>query len=130
MKKYALITLVVFVGLSLAAAVFAAVDKAAIQKQVDEIVAAIDGGKKAEDFTDAAKRQPYYVFIMEKSGKLLVHPSLAGQSLKEKAEPAYNACVKATAAGTWVNYVWQGKEKHTYVRMTKSGLIVGSGYSE
>lgn len=129
MKKYAVITLVLVVGLSLAAAVFAAVDKAAIQKQVDEIVAAIDGGKKAEDFADAAKRDPY-VFIMEKGGKLLVHPSLVGQSLKEKAEPAYNACVKATPAGAWVGYVWQGKQKHTYVRMTKNGLIVGSGYSE
>jgi hypothetical protein len=130
MRKYALITLVVFAGLALGAAVFAAVDKAAIQKQVDEIVAAIDAGKKAEDFTDAAKRQPYYVFIMEKGGKLLVHPSLAGQSLKEKAEPAYNACVKATSAGVWVDYVWQNQQKHTYVRTTKSGLIVGSGYSE
>ena len=130
MRKYALISLVVFVGLALAGAVFAAVDKAAIQKQVDEIVAAIDGGKKAENFMDAAKRQPYYVFIMEKSGKLLVHPSLAGQNLKEKAEPAYNACVKATPAGVWVDYVWQGSQKHTYVRMTKNGLIVGSGYSE
>jgi hypothetical protein len=130
MRKYALITLVVFVGLALAGAVFGAVDKAAIQKQVDEIVASLDGGKKAEDFTDAAKRQPYYVFIMEKGGKLLVHPSLAGQNLKEKAEPAYNACVKATPAGVWVDYVWQGQQKHTYVRTTKTGLIVGSGYSE
>jgi hypothetical protein len=129
MKKYAVITLVLVVGLSLAAAVFAAVDKAAIQKQVDEIVAAIDGGKKAEDFADAAKRDPY-VFIMEKGGKLLVHPSLVGQSLKEKAEPVYNECVKATPAGAWVGYVWQGKQKHTYVKMTKNGLIVGSGYSE
>ena len=130
MRKYALITWVVFVGLALAGAVFAAVDKAAIQKQVDEIVASIDGGKKAEDLTDAAKRQPYYVFIMEKGGKLLVHPSLAGQSLKEKAEPAYNACVKATSAGVWVDYTWQNQQKHTYVRTTKSGLIVGSGYSD
>ena len=130
MKKYTFITLVLFVGLSLAASVYAAADKAAIQKQVDEIVAAIDGGKKAEDFTDAAKRQPYYVFIMEKGGKLLVHPSLTGQSLKEKAEPVYNECAKATAAGNWVKYVWQNQQKHTYVRMTKNGLIVGSGYSE
>ena len=129
MKKYAVITLFLVVGLSLAAAVFAAVDKAAIQKQVDEIVAAIDGGKKAEDFADAAKKEPY-VFVMEKGGKLLVHPSLVGQNLKEKAEPAYNACVKATPAGVWVDYVWQGSQKHTYVRMTKNGLIVGSGYSE
>jgi len=130
MKRYALIMVVFFVGLSLAAGVFAAADKAAIQKQVDEIVAAIDGGKKAEDFADAAKRQPSYVFIMEKGGKLLVHPTLVGQSLKEKAEPAYNECVKATAAGTWVHYTWQGQKKATYVRLTKSGLIVGSGYNE
>jgi hypothetical protein len=130
MKRYALIMLVLLVSLSLAAPVFAAVDKAAIQKQVDEIVAGIDAGKKAEDFADAAKRQPYYVFIMQKDGKLLVHPSLAGQSLKEKAEPAYKECVKATAAGGWVSYMWQGKQKHTYVRLTKNGLIVGSGYSD
>ena len=130
MKKYALMTLVLFVSLSLAGAVFAAADKAAIQKQVDEIVVAIDGGKQAGDFGDAAKKQPYYVFIMEKDGTLLVHPSLAGQSLKEKAPPAYNECVKATAAGVWVSYVWQGQKKNTYVRSTKSGLIVGSGYSE
>jgi len=37
---------------------------------------------------------------------------------------------KATAAGVWVDYVWKEKQKHTYVRKTKGGLIVGSGYSE
>jgi len=66
-----------------------------------------------------------------------VHPSLIGQSpkgkhetfnLKEKAQPVYNECAKATADGVWVNYVWKEKQKHTYVRKTKSGLIVGSGY--
>jgi len=55
---------------------------------------------------------------------------LVGQSLKEKAEPVYNECAKATAAGVWVDYVWKEKQKHTYVRKTKGGLIVGSGYSE
>lgn len=67
---------------------------------------------------------------MEESGKLWVHPSLVGQRLKVKAEPVYNECAKATADGVWVDYVWKGKKKHAYVRKTKSGIIVGSGYSE
>lgn len=129
MKKVTIIFLVLILGLSLVTGAFAA-DKDAIKKQVDEIVVAIDGGKKAEDFMAAAHNKPYYVFIMEENGMLLVHPSLAGQSLKEKAEPVYNECAKATADGVWVSYVWKGKQKHTYVRKTKSGLIVGSGYSE
>ena len=90
---------------------------------------AIDGGKKADDFADAAKKDPY-VFILGPNDILLVHPSLAGQNLKEKAEPIYVAVIKATADGTWVEYEWQGKLKHTYVRKTKSNMIVGSGYSD
>ncbi len=129
MKRIAIISLALILGLCLAASSFAA-DKAAIKKQVDDIVVAIDGGKKAQDFMAAAQNQPYYVFIMEQGGMLLVHPSLTGQSLKEKAEPVYNECVKATAGGVWVDYVWKGAQKHTYVRETKSGLIVGSGYSD
>ena len=39
-------------------------------------------------------------------------------------------CVKATADGVWVGYVWKEKQKHTYVRKTTGGLIVGSGYTE
>ena len=83
MKRVTLTCLVLLIGIFLATAALAAADKAAIQKQVDEIVAAIDGGKKAADFADAAKREPYYVFIMlimEENGNLLVHPSLVGQS--------------------------------------------------
>jgi hypothetical protein len=114
-------------GLCLATGVFAA-DKDAIKKQVDEIVVSIDSGKKAQDFKGAAQNKPNYVFIMEKDGNMLVHPSLVGQSLKEKAEPVYNECSKATADGTWVGYEWKGKQKNTYVRKTKDGLIVGSGY--
>ena len=129
MKKVAIISLTLIVGLCLATGAFAA-DKDAIKKQVDDIVVAIDGGKTAEDFKSAAQNKPYYVFIMEEGGNLLVHPSLTGQSLKEKAEPVYNECVKATADGVWVDYVWKEKQKHTYVRKTKGGLIVGSGYSE
>ncbi len=130
MKKVALTCLVFLMGILLTTSALSAADKAAIQKQVDEIVAAIDGGKTAADFKDAAKREPYYVFIMQENGSLLVHPSLEGQSLKEKAAVVYNAVVKATPAGTWVDYEWQGKMKHTYAKRTKSGLIVGSGYSD
>ena len=129
MKRVAIISLTLIIGLCLATGAFAA-DKAAIKKQVDDIVVAIDGGKMAKDFTSAAQNKPSYVFIMEEGGMLLVHPSLVGQSLKEKAEPVYNECAKATAAGVWVDYVWKEKQKHTYVRKTKGGLIVGSGYSE
>lgn len=85
MKKVALTCLVFLMGILLTTSALSAADKAAIQKQVDEIVAAIDGGKTAADFKDAAKREPYYVFIMQENGSLLVHPSLEGQSLKEKA---------------------------------------------
>jgi len=127
MKRVAIISLTLIIGLCLATGAFAA-DKAAIKKQVDDIVVAIDGGKMAEDFTSAAQNKPYYVFIMEEDGMLLVHPSLVGESLKEKAEPVYNECAKATAEGVWVSYVWKEKQKNTYVRKTASGLIVGSGY--
>ena len=127
MKRATIISLALILGLCLVAGAFAA-DKDAIKKQVDEIVVAIDSGKKAQDFKDAAQNKPSYVFIMEENGQMLVHPSLVGQSLKDKAEPVYNECSKATADGTWVKYEWQGAEKNTYVRKTKEGLIVGSGY--
>jgi len=129
MKRIAIISLTLIMGFCLAAGAFAG-DKAAIKKQVDDIVIAIDGGKMAKDFTNAAQNKPYYVFIMEEGGMVLVHPSLVGKSLKEKAGPVYNETAKATAEGLWVDYVWKEKQKHTYVRKTKSGLIVGSGYSE
>jgi len=129
MKKVAIICLTLIFGLCLATGALSA-DKDAIKKQVDDIVVAIDGGKTAEDFKSAAQNKPHYVFIMEEGGKLLVHPSLVGQSLKEKAEPVYNECAKATADGLWVGYVWKEKQKHTYVRKTKGDLIVGSGYAE
>lgn len=126
MKQVSVI-LALFMVFSLATGVFAA-DKAAISKNVDNIVAGIDGGKAATDFK-AGDYTPY-AFVMEEAGKLLVHPSLAGQSLKDKAGPVYNALLKATPGGVWVDYEWKGKKKHTYAKKTKSGLIVGSGYSE
>lgn len=103
-----------------------AVDKDAISKNVDTIVAGIEGGKDATGFK--AEAYEPYAFIMEESGKLLVHPSLAGESLKEKAPPVYEALTKATHEGVWVEYEWKGKLKHTYAKKTKSNLIVGSGY--
>ena len=127
MKKCFLMMLVVIVGLALTGVVSAA-DKDAIKAQVDEIAVAIEGGKPASDFADAAKREPYYVYIMEENGNVLVHPSMVGESLKEKVAPAYDAVVQATMEGTWVKYEWDGKEKNAYVRKTKTGVIVGSGY--
>ena len=127
MKKYFLIVLAVVVCLSLTG-IASADDKDAIKAQVDEIVTAIDGGKMPADFADAAKKEPYYVYILEESGNVLVHPSLVGENLKEKAQPAYDAVVQATPEGTWVKYEWKGAEKNAYVRKTKDGAIVGSGY--
>lgn len=113
--------------LFLATGVIAA-DKAAISKNVDGIAAALDGGKTAADFK--ADAYTPYAFIMEQGGNLLVHPSLAGQNLKDKAAPVYEAVAKATPEGIWVDYEWQGAKKHSYVKKTKAGLIVGSGYSD
>ncbi len=127
MKKIAILAVAVMFGVCLSFNVFAA-DKAMIQKNVDVIAASIDGGKAAAEFK--ANDYDPYAFIMEASGNLIVHPTLVGQNLKEKAGPVYDAVVKATPAGTWVDYEWQGKMKHSYVKTTKSGLIVGSGYSD
>ena len=46
----------------------------------------------------------------------------------EGGKPAYDAVVQATTEGNWVTYQWDGKEKNAYVRKTKTGVIVGSGY--
>ena len=127
MKNYFLIFLIAVVGLSLTG-IASAADKAAIKAQVDEIAIAIEGGKPASDFADAANRKPYYIYIMEENGNMLVHPSLTGENLKVKAAPAFDAVVQATMEGAWVKYQWKGAEKNAYVRKTKTGVIVGSGY--
>jgi hypothetical protein len=90
-------------------------------------VAALNGGKTAADFSAAAKDNPY-IFIMKGDGTMEVHPTLAGKNIKGDMAPIYNEVSKADATGLWVKYKWQGKEKNTYVRKTKNGLIVGSGY--
>ncbi len=97
------------------------------KKLVDEVVVAINNGKKAEDFKDWAHKKPYYVFIMEPDGRFLVHPIYT--SLSEWDKPIFDAVSKGTAEGLWVSYDYQGK-RHTYVRKTKSGLIVGSGHTD
>jgi hypothetical protein len=122
------VVLLLIAGLCLVTGAFAAdpeKDKA-IKETVDGIVGEIDGGKKAEEY----KADDYdpYVFIMQEDGMLVVHPKLQGESLKEKAGPVYEELIKATPEGVWVDYEWQGAQKHSYVRKTGGGLIVGSGY--
>ncbi|WDP91151.1 MAG: hypothetical protein HUN04_16185 [Desulfobacter sp.] len=105
-----------------------AADKDAIKKNVDGIVSEINKGKTPASF-NSNDYNPY-AFIMKKNGVLVVHPSLAGQSLKKKAPPVYEALLGSKSTGVWVDYVWKEKQKHSYVKTTVSGLIVGSGYSE
>jgi len=95
------------------------------KKLVNEVVDAINNGKKAEDFKDWAHKKPYYVFIMEPDGRFLIHPVFT--RLQEWDKPIFDAVSKGTTEGLWVSYDYQGKSD-TYVRKTKSGLIVGSGH--
>lgn len=132
MKKILCAISFLMVGMMLTGVIWAA-DKEAIEKQiknqVDEVVAAIDSGKKAEDFKILAKKEPYSVFIVDQNGKLLVHPTLEGSSL-QTWKATYDAVIQATAGGLWVEYEYYGKPRRSYVRKTKDGLIVGSGYSD
>ncbi|MCL1980726.1 MAG: hypothetical protein FWG62_06590 [Proteobacteria bacterium] len=102
-----------------------ATDKMIIQKNVDEVVVAINGGKAATGY--GANAYTPYVFIMAPNGKLIVHPNLAKEYLQEKAASIHEALLKATPEGVWVSYFWKGAEKETYVRKTDTNLIVGSG---
>jgi len=127
MRRWIFVLFTVCMGLCLAGSAIAA-DRDAIQGHVDAIVQDINHGKDA----GAVNPNDYspYVFIMEQDGNLVVHPELAGKNLKELAEPVYNALIKSTEKGTWVDYVWKEQQKHSYVRTTDGGLIVGSGYTE
>jgi len=127
MYKASITCLILLLGLCLAMPAFA-VDRDAIQANVDKVVTGINGGKNAKKFQ--ANEYDPYVYIMQKDGMLVVHPELKGKSLKKVAKPVYDAVMKATTGGTWVDYEWKGAMKHSYVRETDSGLIVGSGYSE
>ena len=67
-----------------------------IKSQVDEVVTALDGGKKAEDFKKLATDPHDYVFIMDQSGKFLIHPAWKSLSQSDKG---YIKIVNATTEG-------------------------------
>jgi hypothetical protein len=97
-----------------------------IEKNVEQLASALDRGEDATSYaTDSCTP---YVFVMEENGKLLAHPTLAGENLKEKALPIFKALIMAAPEGVWVTYAWKGRIKHTYAKRTKSNLIVASGY--
>jgi hypothetical protein len=118
--------IVAFVTISLGLNGWAA-DKEAIKKQiknqVDEVVAAIDNGKKAEDFECLSKKEPYYLFIMKPDGETLFHPQYSSIS-----GFAYDTIIKGTTEGLWVEYILGIQMRHSYVKKTKGGLFVVSGY--
>jgi uncharacterized membrane protein len=126
MKKILYTGLVLLVGMMLTGVILAH-EIEENKKEVDEVVGAIDSGKKAEDFKDLAYKKPYYVFIMEQDGRFLVHPIYT--RLQEWDKDIFEALSRATTEGLWVSFPWQGK-RHAYVRKTKSGLIVGSGHRD
>jgi signal transduction histidine kinase len=127
MKRWIFVLFTVCMGMCLATSAIAA-DRGAIQGHVDSIVEDINHGKDAS--TVNPNDYSPYVFIMEQDGNLVVHPELTGKNLQKLAEPVYDALINSTEDGTWVDYVWKEKQKHSYVRTTDSGLIVGSGYTE
>jgi len=125
MKKNLFAGLVLLVGMMLTGVIFAhEIEQNKIL--VDEVVAAINNGKKAEDFKDLAKKEPYYVLIMDQNGRFLVHPTYT--QLQAWDKDIFDALLKATTEGLWVSFPWAGGKRHAYVRKTKSGLIVGSGH--
>jgi len=67
MKRVTLTCLVLLIGIFPDNGCFGGGGQSRHPKQVDEIVVAIDGGKTAADFKDAAKKEPYYVFIMKET---------------------------------------------------------------
>ena len=129
MKKILCTSLFLMMGMMLTGIIGAAEKQEIeqqIKNQVDEVVAAIDSGKKAEDFKILANKEPYPVFIMEQNGKFLVSSFPEGvKALK----PAYDAMLQATVEGLWVEMKGSsGRVRHNYLKKTKDGLIVGSGY--
>jgi len=124
MKRFAVV-LSIFSVFFLTVGAFA-LDKGTISTNVDSIVAGIDSGKDVMGIESQAYEP--YAFIMQQDGQLIVHPTLAGKSLKEAAPPAYEALKDIGPDGVWVTYEWNGKEKNTYAKKTQNNLIVGSGY--
>jgi len=103
-----------------------AANRMSVERHVNAIIAAIENGRDPSGI--AADAFTPYVFIMEKNGLLLVHPTLVGENLKEKAAPIYKALLQATPSGVWVQYSWLGKEKHTFAKTYGDHLIIASGY--
>jgi signal transduction histidine kinase len=128
MKRIIIVLLVLIFGLCLATNALAG-GKEAAKKNVEDVVAAINGGKDAK--TINANDYDPYVFVLEEDGMLVVHPSLTGKSLKEVAPPVYEAIATSVKEGKeTADYMWKGSMKHSYVKKTDNNLIVGSGYSE
>jgi hypothetical protein len=101
-------------------------DRIAIEKNVNELIAAIEDGRDPSSVASDAFTP--YVFVMDLGGRLLVHPTLAGEDLKERAKPIYEALLQATPDGLWVKYTWLGKEKFTFAKRCCEDLIIASGY--
>ena len=101
-------------------------DKISAEKNVSEMIALLESGRDASSVAPDAFTP--YVFVMDQDGRLLVHPTLAGEDLKEKARPIYEILLRATPEGLWVEYTWKGKEKQTFVKRYRDRLIVASGY--
>lgn len=103
-----------------------AIEQSAIVKMVDDLAVEIENGKEISGIK--ADAYDPYVFVMEEGGMMLVHPKFAGKDYKKELPAIYDALMQASPQGTWVKYVWDDKEKNSYVKKTKNNLIVGSGY--
>lgn len=103
-----------------------AIEKSTIMKTVDDLAVEIENGKEISGIK--ADAYDPYVFVMEEGGLMLVHPKFAGKDYKKELPAIYDALMQAGPEGTWIKYVWDDKEKNSYVKRTKNNLIVGSGY--
>ncbi len=125
MKRVALITLALCFSFYFTVSAFAA-DKTAIEKGVSAVVSS---GHFDDATCKANAPESLYIFVMEKGGELVVHPKK--DAIKNLSAPKfqviYDQLIKANDSGTWVQYMWGGKEKNTFVK--KAGdMIVGCGY--
>ena len=95
-------------------------DKISAEKNVSEMIALLDSGREATSIAPDAFTP--YVFVMDQDGRLLVHPTLSGEDLKEKARPIYDILQQATPEGMWVEYSWKGKDKRTFIKRYQGRL--------
>ena len=101
-------------------------DTISAEKNVSEMIALLDSGREATSIAPDAFTP--YVFVMDQDGRLMVHPTLSGEDLKEKARPIYDILQQATPEGMWVEYSWKGKDKRTFIKRYQGRFIVASGY--